>query len=291
MNDDYSYENGAGENADKRRIRRNSVLIVAAVVLAAAFLRFLPGFIGIGGSAPWSKALDETVRAAEIQCLSCEVRVLPSKDGSCRAEYSGSRSCVCTAEVKNGTLTVREKKRLPEFFAALGIGDTKLTVYLPEEVETLNVSAVSGDLRIGEGLDAEETVLETVSGDVHAEDFHSGSLTVTTVSGEAEMSGTSVDGEAAFEAVSGDLSLDGFTAGDAIVETISGDVSAGDAEMGRLDISTVSGDVSLGLRSAMDYDVSTVSGDVNVPAADKTGGRCQISTTSGNIRISHGAGT
>ena len=290
MNNDFSYESGSGENAGKRNALRTSIVIVA-IVAAAALLRFLPGYIGIGGSAPWSKDFDGNVRGAEIGCLSCEVKVLPSEDGSCRAEYSGSRSCVCTAEVKNGTLTVREKKRLPRFFAVIGSGDTKLTVYLPEEVETLSVSAVSGDLLIGDGLGAEETVLETVSGDVNAGGLRGGSLTVTTVSGEVEMSGITAEGDAGFESVSGDISLSGFTAGDMTVETISGDVSAEDADAAALDISTVSGDVSLALRSAMDYAVSTVSGDVNVPAADKNGGNCQISTTSGDIWISHGADT
>ena len=263
---------------------RNSILVVVILAAAAVLLRLVPTLIGGEGSGRWTREFEEPVRQAEIHSLSCDVKIFPSEDGQCRVEYSGSRTHSCAAEMKNGTLTVTEKKRLPRIFAAFWGPDTKLTVYLPEGAD-LSLSTVSGDLILTGDRTAGAAAFESVSGDISIEDLRCGTLTVSTVSGEVELTDAAAEENAAFQAVSGDIALMGFEGGETVIETISGDVAAFDSDMADLDVSTTSGDVTLELLTGKDYDVSTVSGEVVAPSSDRTGGGCRVSTVSGDITV------
>ncbi len=306
MNQDHSSDNDPRTGAENNsRVLRNSILIVVVLVAAAALLRFVPFRIGGAGSAPRTEEYTETVRTAEIDGVSCDVTLLPASDGICRVEYSGSSRYACAAEVKNGTLTVKEKRRVPWIFFLFGGQSAKLTVYLPAECGSLSVDTVSGDLMFPEGFAGEDVVLETVSGNLTADALRCRALTVDTVSGDMELTGAAVDGAASVNAVSGDISLTGLRSGGLAIDTTSGNVGVYDADAGTVSIDTTSGDVNLrelgadsvgidttsgdvviSLRSPMNYITSTVSGEVSVPPANRTAGTCRVDTTSGDIWIS-----
>ena len=287
-----------------RSALRTSVLIVAVLLAAAVLLHFLPSLFGGARSGRWTEEFSSDVREAEIRSLSCDVILLPAEDGLCRVEYSGSRRYACAAEVKNGTLTVTEKKRLPWFFSLFWHPDTKLTVFLPAGCENFSIHSASGDLAFPEGVTADRIDLDTVSGDISGTALRSGTLTVSTVSGETELMNVVVDSSAAFHSVSGEFSLTDYHGADTSIETISGDVAIFASDMAALDISTTSGDaalhdsdaetleisttsgdVFLSLLTPKDYDVSTVSGDVTAPPSGRNAGACRVHTVRGDVMI------
>ena len=262
------------------------ILVAAAALVLVALFRLLPGF-SFHGSSAWEREFDEPVRQAEIGSVSADVILLSAADGRCRVEYSGSRSCSCEAQVKNGVLTVTEKKtgRLT-FHLGIFRGDwPRITVYLPEDCDALTLGTVSGDLHIPEGFYTGEAAISTVSGDVDARSLECAALTLGSVSGDMKLADATVSGLAELNTISGDISLTRPRADSLTAVTVSGDLHGARIDADALDIETTSGDVSLSLVRPMVYAIETTSGDTFVPASAASGGVCRVHTTSGDIHI------
>ena len=186
------------------------------------------------------------------------------------------------------------------------------------------VHSTSGEIEYAAATDRELT-LKTTSGDLTVRDLTAGALDVRSTSGEAEISNVTADsltaattsgdvvirsagisGDAAIETVSGEIELelvcvqtmsarstsgevelsDVIAAGHLEIETVSGEIGLERSDAETLWIKSTSGDVSGTLLSEKRFTTHTTSGTVNVPnIASPAAGTCEITTTSGNIRI------
>ncbi len=255
---------------------------------------------------PVTYAVDQPFDSLSVDGSSCDVRLLPSGDGTCRvdcAEYDGLRFSV---EVVGGVLTVRQEDHR-KWYAHIGVflGEMQVTVYLPETAydrltvhtasgdaeipdsfrfRTAEVSAASGDLRFCADV-TEDLTLHTASGDVTLSGVTCGTLSVRTASGEAELTDVTCGGTLTLRTASGDVELSAVTAERLDGETASGDVtlSACDAQTVRLQCA--SGDIRASLRSGKQFSAHSTSGDVRVPESTPGAGTCELTTVSGNIRV------
>ena len=125
--------------------------------------------------------------------------------------------------------------------------------------------------------------LHSVSGSVKVSGVH-GSLRAEAVSGDV----TVVDAprlEAA-KTVSGDVSLTGVTAdGDLSAGSVSGNVRAKGLKARGLDLGSVSGDISVSDVTCERLGVKSVSGNVEYAGGISKGGRYEINTHSGTVRL------
>ena len=123
----------------------------------------------------------------------------------------------------------------------------------------------------------------SVSGSVKVSGVH-GSLRAEAVSGDV----TVVDAprlEAA-KTVSGDVSLTGVTAdGDLSAGSVSGNVRAKGLKARGLDLGSVSGDISVSDVTCERLGVKSVSGNVEYAGGISKGGRYEINTHSGTVRL------
>lgn len=242
-----------------------------------------------------------------IQVTESNIRLVPSSDGQCRVECRDSEQLVHTVAVKDGALTVT-RTDTRRWYQRIGIywGDMTVTVYLPERVYgALLLKSVSGDVTVPAGFAFSEAALQSTSGNVAFAGTVQGRLWAQTTSGDlvlggvtggaVELRSTSGDVQAdeitaaAFSAqtTSGDLKLSALSVtGQAALEAVSGDVQLNSADAGSFRIKAVSGDVQGQLLSPKRFVTHTVSGTVRVPADDPAAGICEITTTSGDIRIS-----
>ena len=284
-----------------------SILVVAAIVVAGLATRgwlFRPAADG-GTGGDMACDITEPFEDVSISAVSCDVEISVGSGDTCVVEYRGPSRMACTAEVKNGTLQIEEKRiRRLSFWNWFSRKITKLTVFLPQdEYEGLTLETVSGDVKLEDGdlfrdlrivttsgdmdltgAGGGEVALESVSGDVKFRDGNASGLCVGTTSGDVTVAGVDVTGQAELSTTSGDVAVTSVdVTGQAELSTTSGDVALRDADAESLSISTTSGDLRTELRTPKEYVTETTSGEVTVTASQAGAGRCSITTVSGDI--------
>lgn len=181
-------------------------------------------------------------------------------------------------------------------------GDSQLSGLAADKLE---MGTGSGDINAVYVTVKQQAEIQTLSGEIHLSEVKADALKANTSSGGLELACVQVAGQAMLETASGDISLVDMIAQALKVKTGSGDVEAhsavvsGEAEFAAVSgdvhlkyseadviwIQTVSGDVEGSFLSPKHFVTHTVSGNVRVPASDASGGSCQVTTTSGDIRI------
>ena len=263
-----------------------TVLVVAAIVVAGLATRgwlFRPAAdVGTGGDMACD--ITEPFEDVRIDVVSCDVSV-SAGGNTCAVEYRGPSRMACTAEVKNGTLQIEEKRvRRLSFWNWFSRRNSKLTVILPQEqYDALELCAVSGDVKLEDGGLFRDLRIATTSGDMDLTGAGGGDVTLESTSGDMEFR----DGSASSLSVgttSGDVAVTGVdVSGRAVLSTISGEVALLDADAESLSVSTTSGNVTVtGVDVTGRTELSTTSGDVVLLDADAES--LSISTTSGDVR-------
>ena len=88
------------------------------------------------------------------------------------------------------------------------------------------------------------------------------------------------------QTVSGDVDLERTVDAGAIeISTTTGDIELERSDAASLTLSTTSGDVEGSLLTGKTFSASSTSGRVSVPASTPGAGACNVSTTSGSIRL------
>ncbi|MGE5245668.1 MAG: DUF4097 family beta strand repeat-containing protein [Betaproteobacteria bacterium] len=106
------------------------------------------------------------------------------------------------------------------------------------------------------------------------------------VSGDVELTGAAADGDLSASSVSGEVRANGLKARGLQVGSVSGNIVAKDVTCDRLSAKSVSGDIEFSgaLMRAGRYEVTTHSGDVRLTLAGGTGFELSAASFSGSIR-------
>ncbi len=157
-------------------------------------------------------------------------------------------------------------------------------------------------------LGAKSLTTEGDTGDFIAKDVAANEgVKIKRTTGETELDGMNVGGELSITATTGDIELSGVRCADLVTRADTGDLSledvlasgkfdikseTGDVEFARCDaaeiyVDTETGDVEGSLLSDKVFIVKTTTGSVRVPDTI-TGGRCEITTTTGDVKITVG---
>ena len=323
------------------------ILGIAAILSALVIADFRLGGLSSVTYHTETYSVETDFDNIDIRDTEYDIRLRPSKDGTCRVICDETEKIFHTVTVENGTLTVT-RTDTRAWYECIGIFWSDLrtptvTVYLPmSEYRSLYSKTVSGNIDIAAGLSFADTPLlsaggnvtfsgtvngalsaKTVSGDIVLE-ASAGDLTVSSTSGDISLprltveslqadssggdiaiSSATVSGNAVLKAVSGNVNVHSTDAGTLQAKTTSGDIELSetlidgtldleavsgsiqlsDTDAASLRIKTVSGDVEGYLLSAKSFVTHTTSGNVRTPASDPTAGSCEVTTTSGDIRL------
>jgi DUF4097 and DUF4098 domain-containing protein YvlB len=204
------------------------------------------------------------------------------------------------------------------------VGSPKITVSLPKtQYDSLTIKASTGDINLSTSFTFENINISVSTGDVKCDASATGDIAIKTSTGDVEMKGVSASslsvslssgdvdikdttvagditvrvstGDVALENVrcqnlistgsTGDISLKNVIATENFsIERSTGDVYFVDSDANEIFVETSSGDVEGTLLSDKVFITKTSSGDVNVPEST-TGGKCKITTSSGDISI------
>ena len=257
-----------------------------------------------------------------------DVILLPSDDESVKVIFYEEEKIKHTANVTDNTLIIdRTNEKRWSDYIGISSDSQKTTVYLPSGLwGALDVKLITGDISLSPALsftdiniEASTTDVECNSsatnnikiklgtGDITISGISASSLDLVVTTGKISLTDATVDGNISIKVSTGKSSLDGVACKNLISEGGTGDLklqsvvatgsfsikrSTGDVELKSCDaaeifIKTDTGDVCGSLLTEKVFITKTDTGKVVVPNSI-TGGRCEITTDTGDINITVG---
>ena len=250
--------------------------------------------------------ISEVFDSITMDTSTADVVFALSDDGKCKIVCHEEEKAKHSVTVEDGVLTV-EVVDHRTFLDHIGInfGSPRITVYLPKtEYETLLIHGATGDVKLSEGFTFRDISVSLSTGDICVEGVSAGELVLSVTTGQVDVSGVSCQGDICVEVSTGKVHLADILCKNVITGTDTGDISLVDVIAAeKLSISTATGDVRFDSSDAAEVFVRTDTGDVtgtlltdkvflaetdtgsvDVPKT-ATGGRCQIVTDTGDIKI------
>lgn len=255
-----------------------------------------------------------------------EIEFIPTENEICSIVSFEAEEVKHSVAVKNGTLiisTVDTRKWYDHI--CISLGSPKMTVYLPQNeyasliIETdtgdinipkdfafdkieidgdtsdvscfapvanvLNVELSTGDIII-DGITADQVKLTTTTGEIAVNSVTAkNNIDIETDTGKVKLSNATCSNFVA-ESDTGTITLKNVMATDTIsIESSTGDVRFEGSDANEISVRTDTGDVTGTLLSKKVFITETSTGRINVPKTT-LGGKCEITTETGDINIS-----
>lgn len=214
------------------------------------------------------------------------IELVPTNEESCRIVCTESEKVKHTAVVQNDTLAI-ETIDTRSWYDHIGIfmKSPQMTVYLPQsEYASLSVETHTGDITIPKDFSFETVKIDGDTSDVKCFASVSDVLEINVSTGDVYIADVTA-GRLELSTDTGDIRLNGITVeGDMEIETDTGDVSFEKSDAARIVVETDTGDVVGTLRSEKVFIAETATGKISVPDT-AFGGRCEIKTATGDIKI------
>ena len=260
-----------------------------------------------------------------IEGMTDDVTFKKSTDGTrivCRE--SEKLKHTVSVDNKTLRVIAEDTRKWYDHITFFGSKDLGITVYLPEgEYSSLSLDITTGDVNVPDGFtfdtvkidcttgdveysaDATTSLeIKTTTGDIEVSDVKTGKMSLKVTTGDIEVNDVNVDGEIKIKHTTGEAELDSITCGSLVSEGATGDIvlervivenllsvktSTGDiifeeCDAGEVYAKATTGSVSGTLLSEKVFITDTSTGNTDVPKT-ATGGRCEITTTTGDIRI------
>lgn len=260
-----------------------------------------------------------------IDVTNADVSFEVAGDGKSGISYESPEGIEFSAKVENGNLLIEENdtRRWYEHISIYS-RPTKITVFLPaDEYGDLTADVTTGDVRVANGLkfgnvDISITTgdvkisatvgdfikVDSTTGDVEISNATAKNIDISTGSGGVVLSDLEVEGEIKLSTNTGDVNVmkvnckkltsTGTTGDITLEETIATEtifikLTTGDVHFVRSDSENIyvncgTGDVRGSLLTKKIFLTDTTTGSIDVPKTAE-GGRCEIITTTGDIKI------
>ena len=268
--------------------------------------------------------VSEEFHNVSIDTDTADIRFIRSEDETCRVVCDEREKVKYSVSVEEGTLSVALIDER-EWFDYIGISfqTPVISVYLPKtEYGALVIEASTGDVEIPNGFTFESidislstgdvtnrasassnVKIKTSTGDIYVEAIKANILNLSVSTGKVtaskivceEMTVDVSTGKTYLSDVScqsfastgntGDISLKNVIFSEACsIERSTGDVTFDACDGLNITVTTSTGDVTGTLLSGKRFVTKTSTGSVKVPQ-DSEGGKCEITTSTGDIRI------
>ncbi len=232
-----------------------------------------------------------------------DILFLPAE--KCTVQCFEQKNIKYLVEVKDDTLTIKiQDTRKWYEYIGINFQVAKLTVMLPqEEYDKLSVKSETGKVNISEKFTFENIDITASTGDVYLEKVSSenigvsvstgkvqvsniecGNININVSTGKTEITNTKCKNIES-KGSTGAVELKNVLATENIfVKRSTGDVKFEKSDANEIFINTDTGEVKGTLLSEKVFIAKTSTGHIDVPKTT-TGGRCEITTSTGDIRI------
>lgn len=291
------------------------LLIAASLVLIGSIL-----FVGVMSTLCWdftklstgefetnTYEISQAFDAISMDTDTADIVFALSEDGICKVVCYEQENAKHSAAVENDTLTIRVADKR-EWYEYIGINFStpKITVYLPKtEYTKLLIHGDTSDVEISNDFMFKSVDISLSTGDICIENISAGALDLSVSTGNITVSHVTCDGDVKIDVSTGktdmtdvrcknlissgdtgDISLKNVIATEKFsIERSTGDVKLESVDAGEIYIETDTGDVRGTLRTDKIFLTQTDTGGVDVPNTT-TGGKCEIHTDTGDIKIS-----
>ncbi|MBE6714592.1 MAG: DUF4097 domain-containing protein [Ruminococcaceae bacterium] len=269
--------------------------------------------------------INEEYKGISIVTKTADVLFVPSEDSKASVVLREQENMRHSVAVRDGTLVIKVVDTRKWYdYVGINFGTPKITVYIPKgEYGALSVSSSTGDVEIPkdfkfESIDISESTgnvknyacaselikIKTSTGNIRVENVSAGALDLTVSTGGIYVSEVCCEGDVKIKASTGDADLTDVACRSVISMASTGDLSlknviasekfslersTGDVKFDRCDageifVKTDTGDVRGSLITEKVFITKTDTGRVNVPKTIN-GGRCEITTDTGDIKI------
>ncbi len=240
-----------------------------------------------------------------IDADTTDVVFAKSDDGKCRVECREYKNTANSVTVEDGTLKIKysDERKWYEHIG-LWFDSEKVTVFLPKDsYDALTVKMTTGNVKIPgdfrfacadiklttgnvrfSSCTDNELTIRTSTGDIVCENASVGDLFITVTTGNVKLSDVKCVNFTS-EGDTGDIRLDNVIVEKKLsINRSTGNVRIYGSDAEEIFVRTSTGNVSGKLLTDKIYEADTSTGDVRVPNTH-TGGRCEIRTSTGNIRF------
>lgn len=291
------------------------LLIIAISLVVAGSIIFVCAMTSIGWDfSKLSRAkyvtnsydIDEPYKEISIKAETADIVFAVSEDSSYRVECYEQERVKHEVSVKDGTLMIAiNDTRAWHDYIGFNFGFPKIIVYMPAgEYGALSIKLSTGNVEVSRdfcfdsidisGSTGKITNFASAKGDVKLEvstgkilvsNISAGSLDVKVSTGDANISSVRCK-RFASDGSTGDIELEDVIAEERLtIKRTTGDISFDGCDAGELFIQTSTGNVEGSLLSEKIFIVDTDTGSKKVPSST-VGGKCEIKTDTGNIKIS-----
>ena len=254
-----------------------------------------------------------------------DIKFVPAEDGKCKVVFLEREDEKHSAEVQNGTLVVTKTNSSKWYDRVFSFStrSPSITVYLPKseyavldikedtgditipknfEFESIDISVSTGDVSCNASVN-ELLRIKASTGDINIERATAGDIDLTASTGRVNIKSVVCSGDIkvvvstgksfltdvscrSLESVgdTGDITLNHVIVQKILIERTTGDVSFEKCDAAELSIRTDTGDVSGSLLSEKIFITKSNTGKIDVPET-VTGGKCEITTDTGDIKI------
>ncbi len=260
-----------------------------------------------------------------INVNTTQIKFVPSDDESCKIVCFETEKMKHSAIVQNNTLIIDivDTRKWYDYIG-ISIGGPKMTVYLPQnEYASLFIDTHTGDIAIpkdftfetlkinGNTADVEclASVLDGIeiklnTGNIKMDNVLAGEIRLACTTGKININSASSKGTIEIETNTGAIHLTDVACADFsaksktgtillknvvasncfCIENNIGDVRFENSDAAQISVKTSTGDVTGTLLSEKVFITETSTGTIRVPKTI-TGGKCEITTSTGNIKI------
>lgn len=305
--------------ASEKHLIKAAVLVII-VIMTSALISCSPK----GNYETNTYEVNEEFTNISINTETANIVFVPSEDGKCKVVCYEEENMKHSVSAVNGVLTVSESEGGNWYENISLFSFPKITVYLPKanysslvinestgdieipgnfRFESIDVSVSTGDVKCYasaenamkitattgnidvENISAASLMLSVTTGNVSASLVNThGDITVGVSTGKTKLSDVSCKNLIS-NGSTGDISLENVIAsGKFSIKRSTGDVKFENSDAAEIFIETDTGDVKGSLLSEKIFTVDTDTGDKEFPNTH-SGGRCQISTDTGDIKI------
>ncbi len=269
--------------------------------------------------------IDEAFDGISVNVDTADVEFLLSDDGKCRVECYEKEASKHFVTVEDNTLVIKMIDKEAWYnHIGINFTSPQITIYLPTtEYGSLLIDGDTADVEVPDDFTFSDVKIslstgdvdfcasasgiieiKTTTGDIDLEDVSASALDLSVSTGKVTASDVSCAGDVTVgvstgkayltdiqcksvisSGNTGDIALEGVIATERFsIERSTGDVKLDACDAAEIFIETNTGDVSGTLLSDKVFITRTNTGSVKVPDS-VNGGRCQITTDTGNIKI------
>lgn len=272
--------------------------------------------------------ISEDFDVIEVESASATIKICRSNDGRARIVLAERENSEITVNVSGKVLSIKESGSENWYQnIGISFTEKTVVLYLPKDTyESLAVTNASGDIEVESGftfgaLSAHTTTgdinvnssvtgkltLSATTGDVEIEEITAGEIEISVTTGKVEAESVTATGTAAVSVTTGDAEISGCTFGvfestgstgdielentvingDCTVGRSTGDVKLLNFDAENISITTTTGSIKGNITGEKIYITETSVGKAVTPKT-LSGGKCLLTTTTGDIIIENG---